>query len=203
MGSLTEIAKRTGTDKLGHGYIELYEKHLPSSCRSLLEIGVERGRSALLWDEYYGSNEIELYLLDLFINPEFVSARWCRNKGFVPYKGDQSSIEFLSTIKGAFEVIVDDGSHRAHHMLVSFKHLFVNNTASGSIYAIEDLHANRDEFYWGTIKRFEDTPYALFENFINTGKIENPMFSDDEALFFENIIDNVVLYDKIVFITRK
>lgn len=203
MPSLKQIAERTGTDKLGHGFIDLYEEFLPKQCRTLLEIGVERGKSSLMWDEYYGHEELELSLLDLFVNPEFVSARWCRNKGFVPYKGDQSDTNFLYTIKDTFQVCIDDGSHRADHMLISFKHLFANNTASGSMYVIEDLHTNSDEFYWGSVTRFEDTPYSMFDKYLQSGKISNPFFEPSEAEFFEGIIESVRLFDKIVFITRK
>lgn len=205
MPSLKQIAERTGTDKLGHGYIELYEKYFPVACRTFLEIGVERGKSALMWDEYYGHDEIELHLIDLFINPEFVSARWCQNKGFFVHKGDQSDIEFLYTIKGSFQCIVDDGSHSASHMMISWKHLFVNNCASGSVYAIEDVFTNHNEFYRGDIASFEDTPLGFFKRFMETGRVVHPYFSQSEADTFEQIIGDVVITEgeKIIFITRK
>lgn len=203
---LTQFAKMTGTDKLGHvGYIENYATHLPETVRTMLEIGVERGKSAIMWDLYYGHDEVELHLIDLFLNREFVSARWCINRGFIPHKGDQSDITFLYGIKDHFDVIIDDGSHRADHQIITWKHLFLNNALPGAIYVIEDLHCNKDRFYdGGMIHSFEETALYMFKKYTETGKLENPYLTGDEARRYEiSIADVKVFNDNQVFITRK
>lgn len=205
--TLDEIGILCGTDKSsnGHGYLDYYEKHIPRTVRTLLELGAEKGESLRMWDQYFGRDNISLHTLDLFLNPEFISDRWCRNRGIIAYKGDQSSISLLYTIKEIFDIIIDDASHRADHMLISFKHLFVNNCISGSKYFIEDLHANKNDFYYGgLVTEFSQTPLAMFKHYLETGKIVNPYFEHGEPETFESIIDSVEIYnDQIVMIKRK
>lgn len=203
---LIDAATKTGTDKLQHGYIKSYAQYLPDKCRSLLEIGIAEGRSALLWDMFYGKDVLDLHYIDLFLNPDFVNERWCRNRGIMPHAGSQSDVEFLSTIKNKFEVIVDDGSHNAAHQLISFKHLFLNNTKEGALYFIEDTHCNKEEFYWGEgVTQFEDTPIFMFKHFLQTGKIRNLFFNTAESEQFEDLIKWVRIEcdEKLIIIKRK
>jgi len=172
----------------------------------MLEIGIASGASALMWKEFYGADELDLHYIDLFINPEFVSPAWAKNRNITPHIGDQENLSFLSTIHEQFEIIVDDGSHNAQSMLISFKHLFVNNLISGGIYCIEDLHCNDLPFYYGgDVKSFEDTPKHMFKEYLQTGKIDNVYFNEGESKVFESLITSVTFGadDKIVFITKK
>lgn len=206
MPNLSRLAAKYGTDKLNHGYIPVYEQYLPKTCRTLIEIGVANGASAQMWNDFYGEENVCLHLVDLFINPEFVSERWCINRNFVPHKGSQSDIEFLSTIKAQAEVITDDGSHNAYDMLASFKHLFVNNMQSGGVYFMEDCHCNLDKFYYGRgVNDFKDTPLYMFREYLRNGKIENFMFRKEEAEVFESLIKSVHIEaeGKIIVITKK
>lgn len=203
---LSKLALDTGTDKYTHGYIQHYAKHLPDTCRTFLEIGCEHGRSAEMWDSFYGSDELELSLVDLFINKEFKSQRWAWNKGFRTYKGDQSDINFLYTIKEHFEVIVDDASHRSDHQQITFKHLFVNNLQSGGLYVVEDLNCCLDKHYWSdTVTRFEDTFLWALQNYLKTGELDNAFFPLHQNEIFKPLIASVHLYEKegIAFITKK
>lgn len=203
--TLTELAAKYGTDKLEHGYIPHYEKHLPAGCRCLLEIGAAKGASALMWRDYFP--DCDIHILDLFLNPDFVSAKWCRENFFVPHQGDQGDLNVLASIREQFQVIIDDGSHRADHQLISFKHLFLNNLISGGVYAIEDCHCNKLPFYWGdgAVTMFEYTAVWMFNQFKETGEVINPYFNSGEAEVFKSVIDRVeVLEDeKLILIWRK
>src|ERR1700761_8217591 len=95
---LSSLARAFKTDKIdSHDYIKYYAKYLPDTCRSMLEIGVAKGASALMWDAFYGADELDLHLIDLFLDPNHVSERWVRNRGWVPHRGDQSDLMFLSS----------------------------------------------------------------------------------------------------------
>ncbi len=122
---LNHLGNEFGTDKGegGHNYLPTYGLYLPDECRSMLEIGIAKGASALMWQEFYGE-DLDLHIADLFQDKNHVSTEWCKRRFITPHAGDQSSIEFLSTIKEQFQVCIDDGSHRADHMLISFKTLF-------------------------------------------------------------------------------
>jgi len=201
---MEDLARTYGTDKLAHGYFESYAQHLPDTCRSLLEIGVAKGASLKLWNEVFGRS-CEIEAIDLFEDQEHVGQRWCRRWEFVPYKGDQSDINFLYTIKNQYQIIIDDGSHNADHQQISFKHLFVNNLRSGGLYVIEDLHCCKEEFYWNTVKSFEDTALSLFQNYKKTGKLSNLFFNEGQGDIYQGLISRVELCcdDKIVFIWRR
>lgn len=205
MNSLNKIADKYPTDKSDHGYLPFYQEYLPKDCRSLLEIGIAQGHSALMWQEFYGK-DLDLHVLDLFLDPNHVSVQWCKRNFITPHQGDQSSLKILAEVKEEFQVIIDDGSHNAHHMLISFKHLFHNNLIPGGQYWIEDCHCNFQEFYWdGEVKSFEDTPVAMFRHFKETGEIVNPYFNEGESEIFKNLIDNVEILcnEKLLLITRK
>lgn len=199
-------AEKYPSDMKDHGYIVPLARHLPNQCRSMLEIGIAKGFSGKIWEGVYGHNELDLHYLDLFENPEFLSVRECRNNGWVPHNGSQSDMGVLSAIKDKFEVILDDGSHVANHMIVSFKHLFVNNLISGGIYCIMDCHCNKEKFYWGEgVEKFEDTPLWMFKNYLETGRLENFSIRKEEAQVFENLIEYVSIEadEKLIFIKKK
>lgn len=202
---LEELAAKYNTDKFDHGYMPHYQEHLPTTCRSLLEIGAAEGASALMWREFYP--DCDIHILDLFLNPDFVSVKWCRERFFVPHQGDQGSLKVLAAIQEQFDVIIDDGSHRADHQLISFKHLFFNNLVSGGLYAIEDCHCNRLPFFWGdgAVTMYEFTALHMFNRFKETGEIDNPYFNEGEVEIFKSIIDRVEILedDKLILIWRK
>lgn len=204
-GRLTKLGGVYGTDKLLHGYLELYEQHLPKDVRCLLEIGIAKGASALMWQAYYP--ECDLHYIDLFGHPDHVSVHWCREHFIVPHVCDQSNLECLSQIKDQFEVIIDDGSHNSDHQLISFHHLFVNNLKPGGLYIVEDLHCCTDPFYWNGDQRIKDagdTMLGLAAIYQREQKIKNPFFSEGESEVFENTIKYLRLEaeSKIVFIWK-
>ena len=61
--------------------------------------------------------------------------------------GSQENAEFLKSLTeefGVFDVIIDDGSHMASHMIASFNQLFADGLSDNGIYVVEDTHSN----YW-------------------------------------------------------
>jgi len=202
LNNLDELAAQFGTDKLEHGYMQHYAKHLPINVKKLLEIGCFKGASLRMWQKLYGP-KTEIHTIDLF--SEHLTTEQCFNEGFVPHKGSQSDIDFLYTVKEMFDVIIDDGSHNSLDQAVSFKHLFVNNLCSGGIYVIEDLHCCNEEFYRqnGNLA-FEDTMLAELKQWTKKRGFAGKMFSEGENETFSKLIEKVWVYDdKIAFIQKK
>lgn len=210
--SLTQAAERFGTDKLEHGYIPYYEKHLPENVTDLLEIGCFQGASLRLWAFKYPTADI--HTIDLFGDAKNMTIREARDQGFIPYRGDQKDDNFLfNTIKTQFDVIIDDGSHNSHDQQVSFIRLFQSNLKPGGIYVIEDLHCCKEPFYWGKdIDNFGDTFLGVIKKRISEGSafLDNKYFSQDphnhmpEPHPVNSFIDSIYLYDdKIAFITKR
>jgi len=130
------------TDKVPNRNLELYDPILQpwvDKRVKLLEIGVDKGGSLLLWRDYFPIGTIVGIDIDL-------------PKGFSPgerihvFEGSQADPRFLSEVANrmapeGFDIIIDDGSHIGELTRIAFWHLFENHLKPGGLYAIED---------WGT-----------------------------------------------------
>lgn len=145
---LEALAMKYGTDKLQHGYIPFYEKHLPREPKRILEIGVKEGKSIAMWTEYFPNAEI--WGLDLFEENhhhecmELMIANGMNdNTRLHLIKGNQCDWQVSEQLrKQDFDIIIDDGSHNARDQMITFFGLF-----NGKHYFIEDLHCNNEDFY--------------------------------------------------------
>jgi hypothetical protein len=141
MTTLEELFDRgTGgrCDKWRH-YFAIYERYLHkftgTSC-TYLEIGVQRGGSLQIMQDYLGKNA---RIVGIDIDPACASLA---KEGREVHIGDQSDTAFLASVtkqSGPFDIIIDDGSHVADHQIVSFFALF-SALKEGGIYIVEDLH---------------------------------------------------------------
>lgn len=135
--TLQELAFMYGTDKLEHGYISFYEKHLPDNPKKILEIGVKEGRSIRMWLNHFP--EAEIHGLDLFkeypVPFQDPRVTW--------HAGNQCDWELLEKLRNEnFDIIIDDGSHNSRDQMITFFGLF-----NGKEYFIEDIHCAKEDFY--------------------------------------------------------
>lgn len=128
--------------KMAH-YLELYDELLVSwqgRDVSFLEIGVYKGGSLPMWQGFLGPKS-RLVFCD--IDPA------CRDlalPGTVVEIGDQADAGFLERLglqHGPFDLIVDDGGHKMHQQITSFRHLWPR-LADRGLYIVEDVHTS----YW-------------------------------------------------------
>ncbi len=132
-------ASKYDTDKTRFGLYEEYLQPLLNRDVRLLELGVYKGGSLLLWRDYFERGIIvglDLRAVDL--NDPTGRIRL--------YQGRQQDKELLTRIAkdnapDGFDVIIDDCSHIGEHTRISFWHLFDHHLKPGGIYVIED---------WGT-----------------------------------------------------
>lgn len=143
------------TDKYWvHGYTRLYDKHighLRKEALKILEIGVFRGASLLLWKEAYPKSKI--YGID---------KNWKISRPFLEgqdrievFQGRQEDVKFLKekvVPSGPFDIIIDDGGHKPGQQQPSFEVLW-KNLKSGGWYIIEDLFGNYRESVMAQAKR--------------------------------------------------
>lgn len=133
IGDLAEIAERTGTDKLLHGYCPHYEdhlRHLRNEPIELLEVGVYQGQSLRMWAEYFRHAEIEGLDIDtgIVIDPETLDERVTLISGDVK--------DFVA--ERHYDVVIDDGSHHAADIVAAVDRLWPY-VKLGGWYVIEDL----------------------------------------------------------------
>lgn len=133
-------AKSYGSDKFE--YLNYYDQMFESLIYkdiSLLEIGVYKGGSLLLWKDYFPNGKItgiDIKLPDQFPPTDHI----------LLFQGSQDDPTFLTYVAKkvapqGFDIIIDDASHYGELTKRAFWHLFNNHLKPGGIYAIED---------WGT-----------------------------------------------------
>ncbi|MEI8248480.1 MAG: class I SAM-dependent methyltransferase [Lentisphaerota bacterium] len=130
------------SDKIASRYLDKYDpffEPLAEKQIKLLELGVLKGGSLLLWRDYFPLGTI-------------VGIDICLSKDFKPadrihvFEGSQTDCRFLSdvankTAPDGFDIIIDDASHIGELTKTSFWHLLDNHLKPGGLYVIED---------WGT-----------------------------------------------------
>ena len=130
------------SDKISSGYLQRYDPIFEPLLKkeiTLLELGIHKGGSLLLWRDYFEYGTIAG--IDIKVPKEFNPP-----KRIHVFEGSQSSINFLSRVakevapKG-FDIIIDDASHIGKLTKVAFWHLFENHLKPNGLYVIED---------WGT-----------------------------------------------------
>ena len=141
---LTRLAIRHGTDKWGpHIYTPIYHELLaPLRDRpvKLLEIGVGGygfrkigGASLAMWADYLQWGTI--------IGLDVAEKQLSLGPRVTILQGSQGDPEFLARLaaeQGPFDVVIDDGSHVAEHVALSFNKLFPAVVDDG-YYIIEDV----------------------------------------------------------------
>jgi len=143
---LVEIGKKYPSSKNVSGFIQLYDQYF-SPYRdweiNILEIGVDNGDSLRIWREYFSKANIcgiDINKKDFTIENTDI------------FEGDQSDYKFLETLVNKyknFDIIIDDGSHQAKHIISSFNFLFPYLN-KGGLYVIEDLQTSYIPRYGGS-----------------------------------------------------
>lgn len=130
------------TDKYWvHGYTRLYDREFEEYRGKeikLLEIGVKRGASLLLWKNAFPDGAI----CGIDIDP--ITRPIADLNAFKIFTGSQDNINFLKNEvipAGPYNIIIDDGSHVPAHQKITFETLWPA-IAPGGTYVVEDLHHN-------------------------------------------------------------
>jgi len=187
--NLNNLAKKYNTDKkipdgikcqnglYGNSYTNHYENILKNKkINCMLEIGVSFGGSIKMWDDFFKNKCI---IIGVDIEEKRFKKTNLEKDNIIIEIGDQSDKFFLNKLcKYKYDLIIDDGSHKTEHQIISFNELFKSLNSNG-IYIIEDLHVASK-----TIEIFN-----LFKN--NTEefkKIINPEYINDiqEIEFLED-----------------
>ena len=134
--TLTEIATKHGTAKVGQGFMPLYEKILEPIRHMdicLLEIGLAEGASLRTWREYL--KRAYIWGLDKVVMCQVEGCRIAQgdgcDKNVLVKLGIKAEVPF-------WDIIIDDAYHRAAEQLATFDNLWPKVLPDGW-YVIEDL----------------------------------------------------------------
>jgi 23S rRNA U2552 (ribose-2'-O)-methylase RlmE/FtsJ len=164
-GELAEIFLSTPDIQKWMHYLPIYERTLADLRHKplkFLEIGVDRGGSLQAWRRHLGA---EATIVGIDINP--ACAHYDDPAGDIHVRiGSQDDTGFLRKVVdefGAFDVIVDDGSHFTSHLIDSFRFLFPHGLAAGGVYLAEDLQTNYWRHYRNSATSFLDLAKGLVD----------------------------------------
>lgn len=144
MKSLEQIGREQFTEKVGHGYLPIYErlwKDLQYKEIILLEIGIYNGNSLRTWCEWF----LNATIVGIDHNPNNPMQTDRAKLHF----GKQEDVAFLRSVAeqyNGFDIIIDDGSHMWEDQQISFETLWPY-IVPGGMYIIEDLHTSGDPFW--------------------------------------------------------
>lgn len=156
---LDDIGSEFGTDKAhdGHDYLRVYGDVLGafvSAPVTMLEIGVWEGASLRMWDKWLMHPQARIVGVDT----DLTRCTVADGGRIYLRRGDAGSSDFLRALvsefrtieddragarAGAFDVVIDDGSHQIEQQTVSFGVLWPE-MRPGGVYIIEDLHT----YFW-------------------------------------------------------
>ena len=194
---LCELANKYKTDKgpIKHNYTEKYFEffhNIREQPINLLEIGVAFGASIRMWLEFFPNAKI--YGIDkekMFVNLDDPRFTFIQGNQHVDTVYDE-----LFKHCTEFDIIIDDGSHKAEDELYSFDKLFINHLKLDGIYVIEDLHTLRTTEIMKTID--------VLDIFANEGYFHSDHLSYFSNFVLTNSINKCKIYNKkIAFITKK
>jgi SAM-dependent methyltransferase len=180
-------------------YFPAYERHFSRFCNTpvtMLEIGCGHGGSAQMWKRYLGP-----YALIVGVDIDEYAKSYEDDQIAIRI-GNQSDGTFLAALVeefGAFDIVLDDGSHHAKDVHASFRGLYPT-MPRGGVYMVEDLITS----YWPT----KGGGYRAPNSFIETCKgliDELHAYHTGEALLptqFTNSTLSMHFYDGIVVFER-
>ena len=122
-------------------YGRIFDEHRDRPVR-LLEIGIQNGGSLEIWSKYFPHAQ---KLVGCDINPDCARLSY-EDPRIAVVVGDANSDTAQAKVLGyapAFDVIIDDGSHRSSDIVRSFARYFPH-LADGGVFVAEDLHCS----YW-------------------------------------------------------
>lgn len=160
------------TDKAANGYLDWYDSQLARFADrevKLLELGIARGGSLLLWRDYFPKGLI--VGVDVKIPAALVGAE--RIQMFRGSQGHESFLRHVAdtTAPDGFDVIIDDASHIGRLSKRTFTLLFDRHLKPGGLYVIEDWGTG----YWadwpdGSAFKSQEPSRSRWRKFLARGK---------------------------------
>ena len=175
------IKYRTDKCSMEHNYLDKYsfflEKFRSCSFR-FLELGIFRGASLRMWQEYFPHAEI--YGVDI--------SEQCgqyTDERIHIIQADLSNLDQVLRLKEIRpQVIIDDASHIVSHQLLALFTLF-DVLPSGGVYILEDLETslNPEQFEDG----YRDCPLDAYEVCSRIARVTARKVPDDDSIYAEHI----------------
>jgi len=196
-GELSLLAEdKTDKGPTSHNFTEIYEHiffPIKNDPIKICEIGIYKGGSLILWQEYFPNATI--FGIDIEDNHSLNSKRI---KTFIADQSNRDQLkQFIEKYSGDYTIILDDGGHTMEQQQTSFGYLFKYVTPGG-YYIIEDVHTSLPEFYpqtfYGVAKNEKNSTLRMINKYMRTGKIESQYLTPDESKYLTKNIEYCNLF---------
>lgn len=165
-----------------HSYLEYYDTIFSvykDKDINLLEIGIDKGGSLLLWNKYFTPNS-NLYGVDVYMQPNLAGLEHIENIVILYKNAYKVNKNFLNGLK--FDIIIDDGTHYLNDQITAFE-IYKNKLTKDGIFIIEDLQPDGVEYF---TKIAQTTSNCKI---IDLTSVKNRY--DDMLFVYTNYTDNV------------
>ena len=203
--TLKEISLKYGSDKIEHGYIDVYKLYfdnIKDEKLKILEIGIADGKSLLTWSEYFKNSII----IGIDIHKIDIIEKKLDRQNIKVHQGSQSDSNFIKKITelyGKFDIIIDDGSHLSNDVKKSFELLFPVLKDNG-LYKVEDIQTSYNHFFGGNPfdLKYSNSHMNFFKHLtdrLNYQEIANPFYIKNK---YDGKIMNISFYHNMVFLKK-
>jgi hypothetical protein len=200
---LAQLGAQYAPTKRLHNYLPFYWMHFRDirfSVKKVLEIGVQTDRSIRMWEEFFPNATI----WGLDIDPECERFAGDRRRIIIGDQGDPACLRrVVKDSGGDFDIVIDDGSHRVEHQLLSFDFLFPHLTEHG-IYVVEDTGGCVGDPGLATVNSLKSLVDSIMywpRGFRPSDWPSLSAFPDDARWIDTNVI-GIAFYRWIVFVMR-
>lgn len=206
--------KKLISSKWDH-YFDIYEQcfeKFRNKQPTILEVGVNRGGSLEMWNDYFEGN-CTIYGVDYNKESCLDIPRKLNAENIHIELGDQSDRQFWRKYlknKPQFDIVIEDGGHQPIQQIVTFEETFGNVSQNG-LYICEDTHSNYWQKFGGGYKH-EDTFIEYSKNFIDALNVTHILDERSKPLkqlkninklkWLGDMIKSVSYYDSVIVLEK-
>lgn len=216
---LYDIGYNYGTDKVDHGYLSVYEKHMEkykdSENLNILELGVLGGCSMQMWRAYFPKARVmgaDIQSEGNNIRGELVETSFFTNDSNCRfYLCDQSDKDQLtrmceSIVKETgrgIDIFIDDASHFQPDMMLTLGVIFPY-MEEGGVFVIEDLCTEENLLaghrWWGSDQNptIDSCVEKTMIRYLDTGTMTSPYLSEEMLMYLNDNITSCDFYKALV-----
>ena len=185
-----------------HHYFEVYDRHFGKFVGknpNILEIGVYKGGSLEMWNDYFGSG-CHIDGVDILERSREAGKLF---DNVTVTLGDQADRNFWGEFRKTapkFDIIIDDGGHTMEQQIVTFQEMY-NHMSPNAVYLCEDLHTSYWSDYGGGHKK-SDTFIEYSKNFIDM--INAAHWTDNAGYeLFRSCTNSIHYYDSVIVLEKR